>query len=69
MSSKKVHRKKKQESKKEQRSRWNPATLFLLFIVAAFLLMVVAGYFLRDPGPGDPPRPGAVWSPEHQHWH
>ncbi len=71
MSSKKALRKKAREKKKEERrSGLSPVTLFILGVGVAVILAVVAGLVLGvDPGSGDPPRPGAVWSDAHGHWH
>lgn len=66
MSTKKALRQKKRQMKEERRGKWNPATVFLLLIAGALLTFVLVGYFTAD---SEPPRPGEVWSPEHQHWH
>ncbi len=72
MSSKKARRRSRRKVEEEERShsRLNPATVFILGIAAAIVLTVLVAWGLRgSPGPGDPPRPGAVWSAEHGHWH
>jgi hypothetical protein len=67
MSSKKTRRR-QARARQERKPRVNPATLFILFVAAALLALGVAAMVLGD-GRGDPPHPGAVWSPEHGHWH
>jgi hypothetical protein len=48
----------------------NPATLFILIVGAALLVIVVGALLLGgSAGAGEPPWPGAVWSPSHGHWH
>lgn len=48
----------------------NPAVVFILAISAAVLVLVVGVSLFSDrSGPGEPPFPGAVWSPAHGHWH
>jgi hypothetical protein len=72
MSSKKARRKGRREKENEERrsSGLSPVTLFMLAIGMALLLAVgIAMVFRVNSGPGDPPRPGAVWSEEHGHWH
>jgi hypothetical protein len=71
MSSKKARRRKRREKQEEERRKGlSTATLFILGIGVALILTVVGGMVLGgDSGPGDPPRPGAVWSEAHGHWH
>lgn len=71
MSSKKALRRQQREAEKEQsRKGMNPALLFILAIgVAVLVTVVVAAVFGESSAPGDPPRPGAVWSEAHGHWH
>ena len=74
MSSKKAERKKRQERERQRRGRKrNPAVLFILAVGVGLALLVGGALLFGDPtssGPqGDPPYPGAVWSPEHGHWH
>ena len=72
MSSKKARRKRRHENENKQRRRsgLSPVTLFMLAIGTALLLAVgIAMVFGVNSGPGDPPRPGAVWSEAHGHWH
>lgn len=73
MSSKKQIRKKRQEKQEARKpgTRLKPPVVFALFL-AAVLVLGLAAYFLYDPNegaPGPPPRPGAVWSEAHGHWH
>lgn len=72
MSSKKQVRKQRREREQEERERTgrNPAVLFLVGITMA-IAVTVGGWMLfgGSSGPGDPPFPGAVWSPAHDHWH
>ena len=48
----------------------NPALAFAL-VIAAVIGLTLGGVMLFGDrsGPGDPPWPGAVWSPAHGHWH
>lgn len=72
MSSKKELRRKRQARRQELRNRSarNPAFFFALGIGAAILLTLGAFALFGDrAGPGEPPRPGMVWSPAHDHWH
>jgi hypothetical protein len=73
MSSKKDRRRKRQEQEKAQaqaRGGRNPATMFIVGIAVILLLTVVGAMVLRArSGPDQPPWSGAVWSPEHGHWH
>ena len=71
MSSKKQLRKRRQEEEKASpRSKVNPAVLFIAGI-AVVVLGLVVGVAVSggESGPGEPPFPGAVWSPAHGHWH
>jgi hypothetical protein len=71
MSSKKQLRKKRQErraAERQRRSGLNPATLFILATVAIVVIIGIVAS-LRGPDAGSPPRPGAVWSEAHGHWH
>ena len=66
MSSKKQRRRQAQR-KEAEKPRFNPATLFMVLILAALLAVAFAAAIIdSDPGGG---QPGQVWSPEHQHWH
>ena len=71
MSSKKARRRQRREKEKEERrSGLSPVTLFMLGIAAALLIVFAVGVvFGGGSDPGDPPRPGAVWSEAHGHWH
>lgn len=71
MSSKKARRKKRREQEqREGRKGVNPALLFIVGIGLAVLVTVaVSAAFGDRSAPGDPPRPGAVWSEAHGHWH
>lgn len=72
MSSKKARRRKRRKKEEEERRRSNlsPVTLFILAIGVAIVLTAVGAWLFGDPlGPGEPPWPGAVWSPSHGHWH
>lgn len=42
--------------------------IITLALVGAIVLAVAAALIFRDKGTAAP-RPGAVWSPEHGHWH
>jgi hypothetical protein len=71
MSSKKARRKERQQREQESReSQANPVRLFMLAIGVAVLLTIVAAIFFVDRSDrGEPPWPGAIWSPAHGHWH
>ena len=71
MSSKKARRRERQDQKQEgRRTGLSPATLFILAIGAALVVIVVASVVFGDrPGRDEAPWPGAVWSPAHGHWH
>lgn len=70
MSSKKERlRKRREQEQKRPRKKVNPAVTFLLGIVAVIVLVVAGVAIFGDGGPGDPPFPGATWSPMHGHWH
>jgi len=69
MSTKKQLRRAKREKEEgTKRSKLNPATMFMLSVVAAVVLLGAVAFFFGT-GAGEPPYPGAVWSPEHGHWH
>jgi hypothetical protein len=70
MSSKKQLRRERREKTEQvkQRSKVNPATVFMIGVVAAVLVMGVFAFFFQS-DTNRPPFPGAVWSPEHNHWH
>jgi len=67
MSSKKQIRRQRQEAKQKNRGKVNPAVAFIAIVFVALVALAVVAYFV-DARP-EPPRPGAVWSPEHGHWH
>ena len=71
MSSKKARRgKRRQRKNKGRSSKFNPATVFTLSVALAILLIIVGALMFGDPaGAGEPPWPGAEWSPSHGHWH
>jgi hypothetical protein len=46
----------------------NPATMFLLSVVAVVVVLGLVAFVFRSEG-DRPPFPGAVWSVEHGHWH
>lgn len=71
MSSKKARRRARQEqSQKGRRKGFSPATLFMLSIGLVIAVIVAATVVLGNGSDrGEPPRPGAVWSAAHQHWH
>jgi len=71
MSSKKARRRARQEQiQNGRRSRFSPVTLFMLSIGLVISLIVVVTIVFGDRSDrGEPPRPGAVWSAAHQHWH
>jgi FtsH-binding integral membrane protein len=71
MSSKKARRRERQEQTQDgRRSRFTPATLFLLSIGLVIALVVAATVVLGDRSDrGEPPWAGAVWSAAHGHWH
>jgi hypothetical protein len=52
----------------KQERKTNPATVFIVLVVVGVVGMGVFAFFFSDPS-NDPPFPGAVWSPEHGHWH
>jgi len=72
MSSKKARRKaqREKESQEARQGRFSPVTLFIVGIGLAVVVTIVGAYLLGvGSGPGEPPFPGAVWSPSHGHWH
>ena len=71
MSSKKARRRaRRKQEREERRSKLNPVTLMVLGMGLAILLTVVGALvFGTGAGQGEPPWPGAVWSPSHGHWH
>lgn len=71
MSSKKARRRaRKEQTQNRRRDRFSPATLFMLGIgLVISLIVAVTVVFADRPDRGEPPRPGAVWSAAHQHWH
>ncbi len=71
MSSKKARRRERQAQNQDSGRRMlSPVTLFILSIGLAVLVTVVVAVVFGDrSAPGDPPRPGAVWSAAHGHWH
>ncbi len=69
MSSKKrLRQKRKQEKAQAQRRGLSPATLFIIITLALIVVLVVVAYLTGDARP-NAPRPGAVWSEAHGHWH
>jgi len=73
MSSKKARRKarqERQEAESRRAGRFSPATLFMLGIGLAVVVIFVGALLLGDrSGRGEPPYPGAVWNEPHGHWH
>jgi len=71
MSSKKARRRERLEQSQDgSSSRLSPVALFMLIIGLALLGTVVgAVVFGGGSDRGDPPRPGAIWSSAHGHWH
>jgi hypothetical protein len=69
MSTKKqLRRERREKSEQVKQRKMNPATLFMIGIVAAVVVMGVFAFFFQS-DTNRPPFPGAVWSPEHNHWH
>ena len=56
----------RQEAKQKKRGKVNPAVAFIAVVVVALVALAAVAYFV-DARP-EPPRPRAVWSPEHGHW-
>lgn len=72
MSSKKARRRDRRKAEEEERrqGKRNPVTVFILGIGVTILLAALVMWVLGGgSGPGDPPWPGATWSPSHGHWH
>lgn len=69
MSSKKQLRRKRQQQKAAKRQRFNPATAFILLVLALVLAIGVTAAILGGGDRPPAPWPGAVWSAEHGHWH
>ena len=71
MSSKKARRRERHEQNQDRsRSRLSPVALFILIIGLAMLVTVIGAVVFGDRSArGAPPRPGAVWSAAHGHWH
>jgi hypothetical protein len=72
LSSKKARRREQKQKKRDaQAGKRNPALVFTMVIAVAIILLVAGAMIFgnRSDGPGAPPWPGAVWSPEHGHWH
>jgi len=65
MSTKKQLRRARRQ-RQEVTKKANPATLFMLGVAAALLVLGTLAFFF---GGGGPPGPGSVWSAEHGHWH
>ena len=70
MSSKKQLRRQRQEKEEQEREgrKLSPATLFIVGIAAAVLVLGATAYAFRADN-GEPPWEGAVWSELHGHWH
>jgi len=69
MSTKKQLRRERRRRQDETKvgKRMNPATLFIVGVAAALIVLGTFAFFFR--GDARPPFPGAVWSVEHRHWH
>jgi hypothetical protein len=52
----------------KERAKVNPTILFIASIAAVVLVLGVVAFVFRADTP-PPPWPGAVWSPQHGHWH
>ena len=69
MSTKKQLRRERMEKEAQgKRAKMNPATMFMLSVAVAVVVLGAVAFFFGT-GVGEPPWPGAVWSPEHGHWH
>lgn len=70
MSSKKKLRQKRREQNATQRRKGiDPGVAFILITAALVVVIGVVAALVGGPERGTPPRPGAVWSAEHGHWH
>lgn len=65
MSTKKQLREQRRKHEEERKSGFslNPPIVFVIFLVVILVIFGLASHF------GGSPSDGAVWSPEHQHWH
>ncbi|HCR04941.1 MAG TPA: hypothetical protein DIU18_07120 [Gemmatimonadetes bacterium] len=68
MSTKKQRRRTRQRQKGTTKAKLSPVTIFLLSIAALLLAVGVIGSLVGNDRP-PPPRPGAVWSETHGHYH
>jgi hypothetical protein len=69
MSTKKQQRReqREQKNKSEAERKANPVPIIVLSMVAAVIVIGLAGFLLRDNR--EPPWEGATWSEAHGHWH
>ena len=68
MSTKKQRRRTRQRQKGTTKAKLSPVTIFLLSIAALLLAVGVIGSLVGNDRP-PPPRPGAIWSETHGHYH
>lgn len=62
------HERKAQQAAARRDARKGVRVLTML-VAAAVVLVAIAAVVFRDGSRPPPPRPGAVWSAEHGHWH